>query len=254
MPWPTFRSPGQVPKKVAGLAEYAETAEYTMNDANATDAVAVPEDVLAARDSVRELRERIASLDNDALDLIFRGARSHNGWMPRKVPDELLQAVYDIAKMGPTSANCCPARFLFLKSERSKNDLGATCLPENLDKVITAPVVAIIGHDIAFYEHMGHLFAHAPDICGYIAKDREHAEETAFRNGTLQGAYLMIAARALGLDCGPMSGFDNEMVDERFFPNSTVKSNFICGIGYGDPAKLYQRLPRFKFDEACNIL
>ncbi len=225
-----------------------------MSNADATDAVATPEIVQAAQCAVRELRERITSLDDDALDLIFRAARSHNGWMSGTVPDELLNAVYDIARMGPTSANCCPARFLFLKSETSKQALGSMCLPENLDKVITAPVVAIIGHDGEFYEHMDRLFPHDPNICKFIAMDRNHAEETAFRNGTLQGAYLIIAARALGLDCGPMSGFDNAMVDEKFFPDSTVKSNFICGIGYGDPARIYQRLPRFEFDEACNIL
>ena len=214
----------------------------------------IAEDVLAARESVRKLRERIATLDEDGLDLIFRGARSHNGWMPRPIPEELLHAIYDIARIGPTSANCCPARFLFLTSDSSKTDLAATCLPENVEKVVTAPVVAIIGHDVKFYEHMSFLFAHDPDICGYIAKNLEHAEETAFRNGTLQGAYLMIAARALGLDCGPMSGFDNAMVDQRFFPDSTVRSNFICGIGYGKPERLYQRLPRFAFDEACKII
>ena len=221
---------------------------------NNADATAIPEEVRAARDSVREVRKRISSLDDDALDLLFRAARSHNGWASRPVANELLQAVYEIARIGPTSANCCPARFLFLRSERSKKDLAATCLPENVDKVITAPVVAIVGHDLQFYEQMDKLFPHDPDICTFIAKDRDHAEETAFRNGTLQGAYLMIVARALGLDCGPMSGFDNQMVDDRFFPNSTVKSNFICGLGFGDPERIYQRLPRFEFDEACEII
>ncbi len=140
---------------------------------NNADATAIPEEVRAARDSVREVRKRISSLDDDALDLVFRAARSHNGWTSRPVANELLQAVYEIARIGPTSANCCPARFLFLRSDSSKRDLAATCLPENVDKVVTAPVVAIVGHDIQFYEQMDKLFPHDPDICTFIAKDRQ---------------------------------------------------------------------------------
>jgi 3-hydroxypropanoate dehydrogenase len=191
--------------------------------------------------------------DND-LDLIFRQARSHNKWQQKPVSEVLIHAIYELMKWGPTSANCSPARLVFVQSPAEKERLAACVSRGNYEKVVTAPVVAIIGHDTQFYDLIPQLFPHNPGARDWFAHDPNVAAATAFRNGTLQGAYLMIAARALGLDCGPMSGFDNAAVDKAFFPDGRVKSNFICAIGYGDPAGLFDRSPRLTFDQACKIV
>ncbi len=193
-------------------------------------------------------------LDDEALDTIFRKARSYNAWQDRPVDDETLHQLYDLLKWGPTSANCSPARFLFLKSPEAKERLRPHLMSGNVEKAMRAPVVAIIGHDTRFYERIPELFPHQPEAKEWFTDDPRIAHETAFRNATLQGAYLMIAARALGLDCGPMSGFDQEGVDRTFFPDGRVKSNFLCCLGHGSRAGLFERLPRLPFDDACRIL
>lgn len=192
-------------------------------------------------------------LPDATLDQIFREARSQNGWTDTPVSETLIRAVYDLLRFGPTSANTGPARFVFVTSPETKEKLAALCLPGNGDKVRAAPVTVIIGHDLKFYERIPELFPHNPGAKDWFAGSAELAEKTAFRNGTLQGAYLMIAARALGLDCGPMSGFNNAGVDAAFFAGTEIKSNFICSLGYGDPAKVFGRLPRLAFEDACRI-
>lgn len=192
-------------------------------------------------------------LDTQALDTLFREARSHNAWQEKPVSDDLLKQLYDLTKMGPTSANASPARFVFIQSAEAKEKLKA-CLDEgNIEKSMTAPVVAIIGMDMEFYEQLPKLFPHTDARAWFVGKE-DKIQETAFRNSSLQGAYLMLAARSLGLDCGPMSGFDNQKLDAAFFPGGNVKSNFICAIGYGDEAGLYPRGPRLEFNEAAEIV
>lgn len=193
-------------------------------------------------------------LSDDDLDLIFREARSYSSWQDRAVSDVTLQAIYDLMRWCPTAANCCPARVVFVHSDEARERLKPHLDAGNVEKGMTAPVTAIIGHDLHFYDQLPKLFPHNPDARGWFSGDPSHAGTTAFRNGTLQGAYLMIAARALGLDCGPMSGFDNQGVDETFFPDGDVKSNFICALGYGTRDKLFPRSPRLEFDEACRIV
>jgi 3-hydroxypropanoate dehydrogenase len=192
-------------------------------------------------------------LSETALDLVFRSARTHTHWLDRPVDDETLRALYDLLRWGPTSANCSPARIVFVRSRQAKERLRPALSAGNVDKTMAAPATAIIGHDLRFHEQLPRLFPHA-DARSWFAGNDELIRTTAFRNGTLQGAYLIISARALGLDCGPMSGFDNAKVDAAFFPGSTVKSNFLCNLGYGDPAKLHPRSPRLAFDEACRIV
>ncbi len=191
-------------------------------------------------------------LDDTALDTLFRQARSHNGWLDKPVTDEQLRQLYDLLKMGPTSANACPGRFVFVKSAEAKEKLNASLAEGNIEKSMTAPVVAIIGMDMEFYEKLPFLFPHT-DARAWFVGNAEKIAQTAFRDSTLQGAYLILAARSLGLDCGPMSGFDNDKLDAAFFPDGKVKSNFICAIGYGDASKLHPRGPRLDFDEACRI-
>jgi 3-hydroxypropanoate dehydrogenase len=190
-------------------------------------------------------------MSKDGLDLIFRNARTHNAWLDKPVEDALLRQVYDLAKMGPTSANMCPMRIVFVKSEEAKERLKPALQPGNVDKTMAAPVTAIIGMDIHFYEELPRLFPHADAKSWFKDLPENVLEYTALRNSSLQGAYFMLAARALGLDCGPMSGFDNARVDEAFFAGTAVKSNFLCNLGYGDSSKLYPRSPRLGFDEAC---
>lgn len=192
-------------------------------------------------------------LADDGLDLLFRNARSHKAWLDRPVPDDLLRRVYDLARLGPTSANCSPMRVLFLTSRAAKERLRPALSPNNVDKTMQAPVTAVIGHDLEFHEQLPRLFPGADMRANFVGKP-ELIAATAFRNGTLQGAYLMLAARALGLDCGGMSGFDNARVDAEFFPDGRVKSNFLCNLGYGDPSKLTPRGPRLPFDEVCRII
>jgi 3-hydroxypropanoate dehydrogenase len=192
-------------------------------------------------------------LGDDGLDLLFRHARSHKAWLDRPVADDLLRQVYDLARLGPTSANCCPMRVLFLTSPAAKERLRPALSPNNVDKTMQAPVTAIIAHDLEFHEKLPRLFPGADMRANFVGKP-ELIAATAFRNGTLQGAYLMLAARALGLDCGGMSGFDNAKVDAEFFPDGRVRSNFLCNLGYGDPGKLPPRGPRLPFDEVCRII
>lgn len=192
-------------------------------------------------------------LSDEGLDLLFREARSYNSWSDKPISDITLQAVYDLFRWAPTSANCSPARLVFLTTDKAREKLRPHLLQGNLDKVATAPVTVIIGYDIEFYRRMDTLFPHNPDAKNWFTTREGLAEETAFRNGTLQGAYLMMAARSLGLDCGPMSGFDNQAVDAAFFPDSTIKSNFLCALGYGTRDKLFPRLPRLAFEEACRV-
>lgn len=187
-----------------------------------------------------------------ALDQIFRHARTHNGWRDRPVSDEQLHALYDLWKMGPTSANCCPARVVFVRSREAKAKLEPALSENNRAKTMAAPVVAILGMDLEFYEKLPMLFPHA-DARSWFAGKPRLIEDTAFRNSSLEGAYLILAARALGIDTGPMSGFDNAKVDEAFFVGTAVRSNFICSLGYGDPGKLFPRSPRLPFDQACRI-
>lgn len=209
--------------------------------------------VAAAQDAVRSLKTRIQSLDDNGLDLIFREARTFNAWQDRAVSDDLLRTLFDITKMGSTSANCSPMRVIFVKSADAKARLKPALSPGNLDKTMSAPVCAIIGHDVNFWHKLDFLFPHR-DMTGAYKDNPANAETAAFRNGTLQGAYLMVAARALGLDCGPMSGYDAAKVDAEFFAGTTIRSNFLCNLGYGDPSSVMQRLPRFGFDDVCAIV
>src|SRR6266478_5891100 len=191
---------------------------------------------------------------NEALDLIFRNARTHNGWQQKPVEDSLLKQVYDLAKMGPASANMCPLRIVFVKTREAKERLKPTLDAGNVDKTMAAPVTAILGMDIHFFEQLPKLFPHADAKAWFKVLPDNVLEYIALRNSSLQGAYFMLAARALGLDCGPMSGFDNAKVDEAFFAGTTVKSNFLCNLGYGDTSKLFPRLPRLHFEEACKFV
>jgi len=193
-------------------------------------------------------------LDDAGLDLILRRARTQNGWLDKPVSDDQLRAIYDIMRLGPTSANSCPARILFLRTPEAKARLLPALSPANVDKTKAAPVTAIIGYDTRFFEFFPKLFPHRPEMKDAFANNPKNAEITAFRNGTLQGAYFMIAARAIGLDVGGMSGFDNAKVDAEFFGDGRVKSNFLCNVGHGDPAKVLQKLPRLDWDEACRLL
>ena len=193
-------------------------------------------------------------VDDEALDVIFRKARTPNKWLDKDVSEDQLREIYDLMKWGPTSANSFPVRVVFVRSPQGKERLQRLVLAGNQPKVVTAPVTAIIGYDTRFFEFFPRLFPHNPGI-GYAFEDKpDFAELTALRNSSLQGAYLIIAARALGLDCGPMSGFDNAAVDEEFFPGGRVKSNFICALGYGDPTGTLDRLPRPDFDEVCAVI
>src|SRR3984893_1138477 len=188
---------------------------------------------------------------NDGLDLIFRRPRTHNAWLDKPVEDALLCKVYDLAKFGPTSANMCPMRIVFVKSKEAKEKLKPCLDPGNVGKTMAAPVTAIIGMDIHFFEQMPKLFPHADAKAWFKDLPENVLEYIALRNGSLQGAYFMLAARAPGLDCGPMSGFNNAKVDEAFFAGTTIKSNFLCNLGHGDPSKLFPRRPRLAFEEAC---
>ena len=192
-------------------------------------------------------------ISHEALNQLFREARTHNAWLPRRVPTALLREIYDLARWGPTSANSSPARFVFLESEAAKARLLPALAPLNVEKTKAAPVSVIIAWDTEFHENLPKLFPHA-DMRSYFVGKQSLIDETAFRNSSLQGAYFMLAARALGLDCGPMSGFDPTKVNAEFFPDGKWKINLICNLGYGDPSKLFPRNPRLEFDEACRIL
>jgi 3-hydroxypropanoate dehydrogenase len=207
-------------------------------------------------------------IDETALDTLFRDARTHFTWQARPVPDETLRDLYELLKWAPTSANAAPARFAFLRSTEAKERLRPALAPMNVQKTMTAPVTVIIGYDLKFYEHLPKLFPHNPGMAKLFQGNAEMVETTARRNSSLQGAYLIMAARALGLDCGPLSGFDAAKVDEEFFaagkpcfgcdqeffPEGHVKTNFLCNLGYGEAGALFPRLPRLTFDEACSLL
>ena len=193
-----------------------------------------------------------APLSPAALDQLFLEARTYNAWSAKPVAEATLRQLWDLARMGPTSANCSPARIVFLVTPAAKAKLKPALIPTNVEKTMAAPVTAIVGFDLEFHEHLPKLFPHA-DARAWFAGNQPLIETTAFRNGTLQGAYLILAARALGLDCGPMAGFDNALVDRLFFPGGSVKSNFLCNIGSGDTKNLFPRSPRFAFAEACRI-
>ncbi|HIN18831.1 MAG TPA: malonic semialdehyde reductase [Gammaproteobacteria bacterium] len=209
---------------------------------------------LAAQESFRRLKEEVSIADPATLRLILTEARTQNIWQERDVSNDTLEEIYQIMKMGPTSANCCPARIVFLKSQPGKERLRAALKPNNIDKTMSAPVTAIIAYDTAFWKHAETMFPQNPGAQLTFKDNPTGSGIAAFRNGSLQGAYFLIAARAVGLDCGPMSGFDNALVDDEFFPDTTLKSNFLCNLGYGDASKTFKRLPRFDFDEVCEIL
>lgn len=192
-------------------------------------------------------------LDDKALDQLFRTARSRNAWTPQAVSETLLRAVYDLARFGPTSANASPARFAFVTSPEAKARLAPYLSEGNRAKTAAAPVTVIIGHDLDFAQHMPKLFPHDPSARHWFSAPGV-TEATAMRNGTLQGAYLMMAARSLGLDCGPMSGFDSPGVEAEFFAGTNIKVNFLCNIGYGSDENLFARSPRLEFEEACQVL
>jgi 3-hydroxypropanoate dehydrogenase len=193
------------------------------------------------------------AVDDAALAALFRDARTHNKWTDKPVTDDELRAVFDLLKMAPTSANSSPARFVFLRTREAKEKLRPALSAGNTEKTMTAPATVIVAYDPRFYEHLPRLFPHA-DAKAWFAGNPDLAEETAFRNGTLQGAYLILAARALGLDAGPMSGFDKRKVEEAFLSDRGWKANFLVNLGHGDPSGLFERSPRFWFDEACVLL
>ena len=194
-----------------------------------------------------------APISQEALDQLFREARTHSTWLPEPVPIELLRKAYELARLGPTSANGSPARFVFLTTPGAKALLKPVLAPGNVDKTMAAPVTIIIAWDTEFHEHFPRLFPHA-DMRSYFAENRPMIEENAFRNSSLQAAYFILAARALGLDCGPMSGFDAGKLNTAFFPDGKWKVNLLCNLGYGDATKLHPRNPRLDFEEASVIL
>ncbi len=193
------------------------------------------------------------TLDDRALDRIFREARTHNKWTDRPVSDDKLRELYDLLKFAPTSANASPARFVFVRTPEGKAKLKSALSAGNLEKTMTAPVTVIVAHDLHFYDKLPELFPHAPDAKNWFTGSYSFAEQTAFRNGSLQGAYLILAARAVGLDAGPMSGFDNAKVDEAFLAGTNWKSNFLVNLGYGDAEGLFPRNPRLSFEDAARL-
>ncbi|MBK1639998.1 malonic semialdehyde reductase [Rhodothalassium salexigens DSM 2132] len=193
-------------------------------------------------------------LSEQALDTLFRDARTYNNWLDKDIEEDTLHRLYDLLKWGPTSANCSPARFLFCRSVEAKARLAGHAMATNAEKIRKAPVTVIVAQHPRFYDWIPELFPHNPDAREWFAPNPDLAETTMFRNATLQGAYLIVAARALGLDCGPMSGFDNAAVDADFFADSEWRSNFLCSIGYGDPESIFPRHPRLDFDQACSVL
>ena len=209
--------------------------------------------VAKAQSTFTDLKNNSDPLSDKQLALLFGEARSMNGWQDKEISDAMIMSIYELTKMGPTSTNCCPARFKFIKSDDQKQLLKEALLPNNVDKVMSAPVIAIIGYDLDFSDNMSKLFPHM-DVAPMYKGNAEFNQATAFRNSSLQGAYFMMVSRALGLDCGPMSGFNNDLVDQTFFKDTNIKSNFLCCIGYGDPSKIFMRLPRLDFDDACEIL
>ncbi|MEM7610290.1 MAG: malonic semialdehyde reductase [Pseudomonadota bacterium] len=195
----------------------------------------------------------MTAIDSHARNQILGAARTHSTWQHKPVSHEVLRQIYDLARMGPTSANSCPARFVFVTSDAGRARLKPHLGAGNVDKTMAAPVTVIIGYDLEFYEHMSQLFPHEPDARSWFTGSDQAIYENALRNGTLQAAYLMVAARAHGLDCGPMSGFDNAGVDAEFWPDSSYRSNFLCNLGYGVADALLPRSPRFDFADVCEM-
>jgi 3-hydroxypropanoate dehydrogenase len=196
----------------------------------------------------------MGKIAEDCLKQLFLDARTYNKWQEKSVTDEQLKDLYNLMRLGPTSANCCPLRIVFLRSKEAKERLRPHLDPGNVDKTMMAPVTTILAYDLQFYEHLPHLYPYT-DAKSWFEGKPKFAEVTAFRNGTLQGGYFLLAARAIGLDCGPMSGFSNEGIDKEFFPDGRFKSNFLCNLAHGDPAGLPgPRAPRLSFDEACKII
>jgi 3-hydroxypropanoate dehydrogenase len=193
-------------------------------------------------------------LPGESLDQLFRQARTFPGWQSKPVPVAILREVYELARLGPTSANSSPARFVFLTSDESKARLLPALMPGNIEQTRSAPVNVIVAWDTEFFDQLPKLFPQKAEMRALFAGNRALTEETAFRNSSLQGAYFILAARALGLDCGPMSGFDQGKVNAEFFPDGKWKANFLCNLGYGDPAKLRPRNPRLEFEDACRVL
>ena len=192
-------------------------------------------------------------IDQSALDTLFNNAHTQNGWQDRKVDPALLRQLYDLVKMAPTSANCQPLRVVFVTSDEAKARLKPCLAAGNVEKTMHAPVTAILGMDMEFYNELPRLMP-AIDAKSWFTGNKQLADTTAFRNSSIQGGYFILAARALGLDCGPMSGFDNDAMDKAFFAGTSIKSNFICSLGYGDPAKVYPRAPRPSFEEFCKVV
>lgn len=219
-----------------------------MNDSASLDGIRA-----AAQAEVRDMRGTLETLSQPQIDLIMTKARSHYAWTDKPVSDDMLHQIFDIMKMGPTSMNTCPVRIKFVRSDTAKDKLAKSLKPANVPKVLGAPVTAILAYDLEFWTQLPKLFPHEDRRHFFEGKDA-YIEDTAFRNSTLQGAYFMIAARALGLDVGAISGFDNSVVDAEFFAGTSLKSNFLCNIGYADENALFQRLPRFEFDDVCEIL
>ncbi len=207
----------------------------------------------AARLAVIDLKERIGRVDADACALLFTEARTHNGWLDKPVDEKTLSDLYALVRWAPTSANAQPARYVFLTSEAGKTRLKPHLSPGNIDKTMTAPVTVIVAHDLTFFNDMPKNFP-MKDMSARYREDPVAATMMALRNGTIQGTFLMLAARAIGLDVGAMSGFDHDGVDREFFEGTSLRSNFLCNLGYGDPDKLFRRLPRYDFEEACQVL
>lgn len=203
--------------------------------------------------AVSNISSTSALTDDQTLDLLFRKARTFNGWQNKKVPHEILQAAYDLCKWGPTSANCEPMRIVFVESKEAKEKLKPCLDKGNIDKTMSAPVTAIIAQDMQFYENLPKLFPHA-DAKSWFVGNQKKIEDTAFRNATLQAGYFTMAVRLFGIDCGAMSGFDQAKCDAAFFPDGRFKSNFLMNLGYGDESSLHPRLPRLEFGEACKIV
>ncbi|MEL7297317.1 MAG: malonic semialdehyde reductase [Pseudomonadota bacterium] len=196
----------------------------------------------------------MSAIGQPAEDIILGKARSHFKWQDKPVDEALLREVYDLAKMGPTSANCSPARFVFVTTDAGRERLRPFLIPSNVDKTMTAPVTVIIAYDMAFYDKVPELFPHEPSAREWFTGSEEITQANAVRNGTLQAAYFMLAARAKGLDCGPMSGYDAAELDAEFWPDGRWRSNFLCNLGYGDTSALHPRLPRLDFEVACEVI
>jgi len=206
-----------------------------------------------AQEAIRSLRGRISRLSDDAIDLILRDARSHYAWTDKPVSDETLHEIFEITINGPTSMNSCPARFKFVRSPEAKARLAKSLKAKNIDKMMDAPITAIIAWDPNFWHRLDFLFPHDDRKPLFDGKP-DYAHDTAYRNSTLQGAYFMIAVRALGLDVGAMSGFSNKIVDEEFFSENGWRSNFLCNIGYADETAIFPKLPRFAFEDICEVM